>query len=56
VGKDGTLAKVAVQLGERDARSGEFPLRGGLAEGDVILRNPGSALVEGQKVELAKAK
>jgi membrane fusion protein, multidrug efflux system len=56
VGKDGTLAKVAVQLGERDARSGEFPVRGGVAEGDVILRNPGSALVAGQKVELAKAK
>ena len=56
VGKDGTLSKVAVQLGERDARSGEFPLRGGLGEGDVILRNPGSTLVEGQKVEFAKAK
>jgi membrane fusion protein, multidrug efflux system len=54
VGKDGTLAKVAVQLGERDARSGEFPLKGGLAEGDVILRNPGSTLVDGQKVEFAK--
>jgi membrane fusion protein, multidrug efflux system len=56
VGKDNTLAKVAVQLGERDARSGELPLRGGLNEGDVILRNPGSALVEGQRVELAKPK
>jgi len=55
VGKDGTLAKVAVQLGERDARSGEFALKGGLAEGDVILRNPGSTLVEGQKTELARA-
>jgi membrane fusion protein, multidrug efflux system len=55
VGKDGKLAKVAVQLGERDARSGEFVLKGGLAEGDVILRNPGSMLVDGQKVEFAKA-
>jgi RND family efflux transporter MFP subunit len=55
VGKDGTLSKVAVQLGERDARSGDFPLKGGLAEGDVILRNPGSMLVDGQKTELAKA-
>ena len=55
VGKDGKLAKVAVQLGERDARSGEFALKGGLAEGDVILRNPGSTLVDGQKVEFAKA-
>jgi hypothetical protein len=55
VGKDGKLAKVAVQLGERDARSGEFALKSGLAEGDVILRNPGSTLVDGQKVEFAKA-
>jgi RND family efflux transporter MFP subunit len=54
VGKDSRLAKVAVQLGERDARSGDFPLQGGLAEGDVILRHPGSTLVDGQKVEFAK--
>jgi membrane fusion protein, multidrug efflux system len=55
VGKDAKLALVPVQLGERDARSGEWPLRSGLAAGDVILRNPGSTLVDGQKVELAKA-
>jgi RND family efflux transporter MFP subunit len=53
--KDKTLSKVAVQLGERDARRGEYPLRGGLAEGDQILRNPGSTLVDGQKIELANA-
>ncbi len=60
VGKDARLALVAVQLGERDARSGEWPFAlgktGGLAEGDVILRNPGSTLVDGQRVEFAKAK
>jgi RND family efflux transporter MFP subunit len=55
VGKDGKLAKAAVQLGERDARSGEWRLLGGLAEGDQILSNPGSALVDGQKVEIVKA-
>ena len=55
VGKEGKLAKVQVQLGERDARSGEFVLKGGLNEGDLILRNPGGSLVDGQKVELAKA-
>ena len=53
--KDGRIAKVAVQLGERDERRGEYPVSGGLAGGDVILRNPGSALIEGQKVEFAKA-
>jgi membrane fusion protein, multidrug efflux system len=55
VGKDGKLGKVAVQLGERDARTGEVALKGGLAEGDVILRNPGSTLVDGQKIEFVKA-
>jgi membrane fusion protein (multidrug efflux system) len=55
VAKEGKLAKVPVQLGERDARSGEWPVTGGLAQGDVVLRNPGSALVDGQKVEFAKA-
>jgi len=53
--KDKTLAKVPVQLGERDMRSGEYPLRGGLAAGEQILRNPGSTLVDGQKIELANA-
>ncbi|HET9976406.1 MAG TPA: efflux RND transporter periplasmic adaptor subunit [Burkholderiaceae bacterium] len=55
VGKDGKLGRVPVQLGERDARSGELALKGGLAEGDQILRNPRSTLVEGQRVEFVKA-
>jgi RND family efflux transporter MFP subunit len=50
-----SLAKVAVKLGARDVRSGEFPVLEGLAAGDRILRNPGSALVEGQKFEFASA-
>jgi membrane fusion protein (multidrug efflux system) len=54
VGKDGALAKVAVQLGDRDERSGEYPLRGGLVEGDRILRSPGATLVDGQRVEFAR--
>jgi len=53
--KDGHIAKVAVQIGERDVRSGEFELKAGLSEGDQILRNPGTALVDGQRVEFAKA-
>jgi RND family efflux transporter MFP subunit len=55
VGKDGRLAKAPVQLGERDPRTGEFPLKGGLSEGDLVLRHPGSNLVDGQPVELVKA-
>jgi membrane fusion protein, multidrug efflux system len=49
------LNKVAVQLGERDARTGEYPLQGGVAAGERILRNPGSTLADGQKVEFAGA-
>ncbi len=48
-----TLAKVAVKIGERDARSGEVPVLAGLAAGERILRRPGSALVDGQKVDFA---
>jgi membrane fusion protein (multidrug efflux system) len=50
-----TLQRVAVQLGDRDSRRGEYPVRGGLAAGDRILRNPTSALVDGQRVEFATA-
>jgi RND family efflux transporter MFP subunit len=52
--KDGRIEKVAVQLGARDERSGEFELKGGLADGDIVLRHPGDALVDGQRVEMAK--
>lgn len=48
------LAKVPVKLGERDQRTGEFPVLQGLSTGDRVLRNPGSTLVDGQKFEFAK--
>jgi membrane fusion protein, multidrug efflux system len=48
-----TLHKVAVQLGERDARRGEYPVLAGLADGDRVLRSPSTTLVDGQKVEFA---
>ena len=47
--------KVPVKLGERDARSGDYPVLSGLVAGDMVLRNPGSALVDGQQFEFAKA-
>ena len=49
----GSLKKVPLQLGPRDPRSGDFPVLAGLAAGDRVLRNPGSNLVDGQRVELA---
>jgi membrane fusion protein, multidrug efflux system len=45
--------KVAVRLGERDPRRGEYPVLSGLAAGDRVLRKPGSNLQDGQRVELA---
>jgi RND family efflux transporter MFP subunit len=45
------LSKVAVKLGERDARSGEVAVLSGLAAGDRLLRHPGSSLVDGQAVQ-----
>jgi RND family efflux transporter MFP subunit len=45
------LSKVALTLGDRDARTGAFALRGGLAEGDKVLRFPGATLKDGQAVK-----
>ena len=45
------LQKVALTLGDRDARTGAFALRGGLAEGDKVLRFPNSTLKDGQAVQ-----
>lgn len=49
----GTLVKTAVKLGERDARSGEYPVLEGLANGDRVLRAPSGQLVDGQRFENA---
>lgn len=48
-----SLQKVAVRLGERDARSGEVPLLSGVAAGDRVLRNPSATLLDGQAIEMA---
>ena len=48
---DGQIKRVDVKLGARDARSGAFPVESGLAAGERVLRNPSSALVDGQKFE-----
>jgi membrane fusion protein, multidrug efflux system len=49
--KDERIAKVAVQLGTRDVRTGDWPVISGVAAGEQLLRHPGSTLAEGQKVE-----
>ena len=48
-----SLQKVAVKLGPRDARSGQYEVRSGLAAGDLVLRSVSSSFTDGQKVEMA---
>jgi multidrug efflux pump subunit AcrA (membrane-fusion protein) len=50
------LAKASLVVGARDPRTGNVEIRGGLASGDTVLRNPNSSLKDGQKVELAAAR
>lgn len=47
----GQLKKVSVQLGERDARRGEWVIKSGLKAGDEVLRTPVGSLSDGQKVQ-----
>jgi len=54
--QDNTVRKVNLSIGTRDDRSGEYVLKEGLKEGDVLIRQATSTLKDGQKVELAKAK
>lgn len=48
------IKRVAIQLGERDERSGDVVIKAGLAEGDKVLRRPGDALADGQTFEWNK--
>jgi membrane fusion protein (multidrug efflux system) len=50
---DNVLKKVSLSVGERDARSGEYVLKGGVSEGDKLLRYPTATLHDGQRVEMA---
>lgn len=49
------LQRVAVKLGDRDARTGLVPVLSGLAAGDQVLRNPSRTLTPGQGYELKQA-
>jgi RND family efflux transporter MFP subunit len=51
-----TLSKTPLTIGVRDARTGQWEIKRGLAAGDTVMRNPGSGFKDGQTVELAAAK
>ncbi|MES2259590.1 MAG: efflux RND transporter periplasmic adaptor subunit [Pseudomonadota bacterium] len=54
--KDNVLVKAPLSIGVRDERSGNWQVRSGLANGDMVLRTPSSNFKDGQKVELAVPK
>ena len=45
------IHKIAIVLGPRDQRRGDYVVKSGLTEGDQLLRSPGSTLKEGQRVD-----
>ena len=49
--KGDKLQKVAIAVGERDARTGEYLVTSGLAEGDRVIRHPSALLKDGQPVQ-----
>jgi len=50
--REGKLARVTLDAGDRDARTGDVVVRGGLEEGDQVLRYPAATLQEGQAVQM----
>ena len=50
--KDKILRRVELELGVRDVRTGNYPVRKGLQAADVIMRHPGSNFKDGQTVEM----
>jgi RND family efflux transporter MFP subunit len=49
------LQKAPVKLGDRDPRTGEFPVISGLADGDKVIRYPTALLKDGQTVQASNA-
>jgi RND family efflux transporter MFP subunit len=47
------LQKVTLAIADKDPRTGDYVLKGGLAEGDQVIRYPSAMLKEGQVVQAA---
>jgi RND family efflux transporter MFP subunit len=50
---DSKLKKIPVKLADRDARTGDFVIKDGLAEGDQVIRYPTALLKDNQPVQAA---
>ena len=53
--QDNKVKKVPVGLGDRDARTGDYVVKQGLAEGDKVIRYPSAMLKDGQPVQASSA-
>ena len=49
--RDNKLQKVMLDVTQRDARTGDYVLKAGLAEGDQVIRHPSAMLKEDQAVQ-----
>ncbi len=53
--KDNKLQKVELSIAERDARTGDYVVSGGVAEGDQVIRHPTATLKDGQPTQASAA-
>ena len=53
---DSKLKKVALDVAERDARTGDYVLKAGLAEGDQVVRYPTALLKDNQPIQASGPK
>jgi len=51
--KDSKLQKVQLSIAQRDARTGDYVVSGGVSEGDQVVRHASAALKDGQPVQTA---
>ncbi|AZP11639.1 efflux RND transporter periplasmic adaptor subunit [Undibacterium parvum] len=54
--KGKSLARVDLQIGKRDPRTGNFEILKGLSAGDIVMRSPSSSFKDGQSIEMAVPK
>jgi RND family efflux transporter MFP subunit len=53
--RDGALSKAELVIGARDPRTGNYEIRSGLSQGDMLLRSASSSAKDGLKVDLVRA-
>jgi membrane fusion protein (multidrug efflux system) len=54
--KDKTLTRANLVIGARDARTGAYEVKSGLAAGDLVMRAPSLSFKDGQKVQMTPAR